>query len=190
MPQTNSKVAFLPFHAINEFMTNEYRLVVIRTALEALPHLPENYRTPLDHFIQKFVQVPGFRDSRKAPAAVKARPLAVAFEKSPELVGAVISAWAESHAPLRQQLFDLLTSRGWEILPTEADRTKLPGFLTKWPKGEDFEILQAAFKEKYPENPAGPDDISLMCVWLAGRLPYEMQETPLAGDQEQEAPAA
>jgi hypothetical protein len=108
--------------------------------------------------------------------ALKVRPMASAFEKNPELVAAVISAWAESHNELRQMVYDLLKSRNWEILPPDTDRTKLPGFLTKWPRGEDFTTLNQAFGEMYPQNPTPSDDVSLMVVWLSGRLPYEMQE--------------
>jgi hypothetical protein len=170
------KVSFLPFHAINEFMTPEYRLVVVRSALEALPGLPESFRAPIDRLTRKHVQVTGFRNSLKAPLALKVRPLASAYEKNPELVAAVLSAWAEAHAGLRQRVYDLLKSRNWELLPPDTDRTKLPGFLTKWPKGEDFTTLNQAFVEKYPDDPAPSDDVSLMVVWLSGRLPYEMSE--------------
>ncbi len=170
------KVSFLPFHAINEFMTQEYRLMVVRSTLEALPGLPESFRAPIDRLTRKLVQVTGFRNSLKAPLPLKVRPLATAYEKNAELVAAVISAWAEAHSDLRQQVYDLLKARNWEILPPEADRTKLPGFLTKWPKGDDFAALNKAFTEMYPESPTPSDDVSLMVVWLSGRLPFERQE--------------
>jgi hypothetical protein len=157
-------------------MTNEYRLMVVRSTLEALPNLSESFRVPIDRLTRKIVQVMGFRNSLKAPMALKVRPMASAFEKNPELVAAVISAWAESHNELRQMVYDLLKSRNWEILPPDTDRTKLPGFLTKWPRGEDFTTLNQAFGEMYPQNPTPSDDVSLMVVWLSGRLPYEMQE--------------
>jgi hypothetical protein len=170
------KVSFLPFHAINEFMTPEYRLMVVRSTLEALPDLAETFRAPVDRLTRKYVQVTGFRNSLKAPLALKVRPLAAAYEKNPELVAAVISAWAEAHNELRSRVYDLLKSRNWEILPADTDRAKLPGFLTKWPKGEDFAKLNQAYAEMYPQNPTPSDDVSLMVVWLSGRLPYEMQE--------------
>jgi hypothetical protein len=176
------EVSFLPFHAINEFMNSEYRLNVIRSTLNSMPTLSGELRAPIDRLTKKIVKVPGFRNSLKAPAPIKARPLAEAFEKSPELVVAILSAWADSHHELRQQVFDLLKSRNWEILPVEADRTKMPGFLTVWPKGEDFEVLSAAFKEMYPEVEASTDDISLMVVWLSDRLPYQVEGEEESGE--------
>jgi len=148
---------------------------VVRFTLNALPGLPEEYRARVDRLTRKTVQVPGFRNSAKAPVAVRVKPTADAFEKSPQLVAAMLSAWAEAHPALRQQIYDLLVSRGWDILPVEADRTKLPGFITKWPKDEDFEKIISAFKEKYPDETVEDDDISLMVVWLSARLPYQTE---------------
>jgi hypothetical protein len=172
----NKKAKFLPFHALNEFMRPDYRLEVVRVALYALPELPENFRTPIEHLTRKFIQVPGFRNSGKAPAALRVRPTAEAFEKRPDLVAAILSAWAESHSELRQRIYDLLKARNWDLLPPEADRTKLPGFLPDWPSGEDFDILNEAYKEMFPEATNSTDDISLMVVWLSGQLPFP-QET-------------
>jgi hypothetical protein len=117
--------------------------------------------------------VPGFRDGSQAPATFKVAPTVSAFEKSPDLVAAILAAWAETQSDLRTKVYDLLKERGWELLPLEADRTKLPGFLTKWPgKDEDFDVLNTVFAEKHPSQEATTDDVSLMVVWLSGRLPF------------------
>jgi len=176
------KAQFLPFHAINEFMRPDFRLEVVRSALYALPNLPESFRAPIDRLTKKVVQVPGFRNSVKAPTALKVKPTAAAFEKSSDLAAAVLSAWAEAHLELRQQVYDLLVSRDWEVLSPNADRTKIPGFLTRWPKGEDFEVLNKAYAEKYTESQASSDQVSLMVVWISGRLPYQ-----LVGEEEEQA---
>lgn len=168
-------IHYLPFHALNEFMNSEYRLNVVRLALSALPRLGNEYRAPVDRLTRQYVQVPGFRNSAKAPVPVKARSIAGSFEKSPELVANIVAAWAASLPDLRQKVYDLLVERGWEVLPPEADRRRLPGFLPTWPRGEDFEVLNNAFKEKYPDSDASSDDVSLMVVWLSGRLPYAVE---------------
>jgi hypothetical protein len=170
------QVEFLPFHALNEFMRPDYRLSVVRTALNALPGLPSGFRAPIDKLTKQVVRVPGFRNGAQAPTPMKVGPMAAAFEKSPELVAAVLAAWAESLPDLRQKVYDLLKSRNWEVLPSEADRTKIPGFLTHWPKGEDFEVLNKAFAEAYPGFSPTTDDVSLMVVWISGRLPYHVDE--------------
>jgi hypothetical protein len=172
----NQTVELLPFHAINEFMRNDFRLAVVRSSLSSLPGLPGYHRTAIDRLTKKYVKVPGFRNSEKAPAAVKAVPIAESFEKRPELVGAVLSAWAEGHADLRQKAYNLLTERGWEVLPLEADRVKLGGFFVTWPKEESFDTLQQAFVEKYPDTIYTKDEILLMVVWITMHLPYQMVE--------------
>jgi hypothetical protein len=164
---------FLPFHAINEFMRDDYRSNVIRSTLNTLSTLPAKYRDPVDRLSKRNVQVPGFRISTKAPVLLKLKPTIDAFVKNSQMAAAILSAWAEMHTDLRSQVHELLTSRGWEILPPEADRTKLPGFIPTWPKEEDFEKLSLAFKEKYPATEASDDDINLMAVWVGGRLPYQ-----------------
>lgn len=178
MPEDKSekKVSFLPFHAINEFMTSEYRLEVVRSTLAALPELPEQYQNPINKLSGRLVKIPGFRHSLKAPTPLRIKPTVDAFEKSPELVAAILSAWAEVHTGLRENVFALLQARGWEILPIDAERLKLPGFITIWPQGENFEALSQAYSEMFPEAPASNDDIALMVVWISGRLPYQFTE--------------
>jgi hypothetical protein len=176
------KARFLPFHAINDFMRPDFRLAVVRAALQAAPGMPDDLRQPLDRLVKKAVKVPGFRDGSKAPTPLKVRPTAEAFEKSPDLVGAVLAVWAQSNPGLGQQVYDLLVEKGWEVLPLEANRAKLPGFMPAWPKGQDFEALNQAFHEKYPQAEAANDDISLMVVWVSGRLPYATE-----GEDEQDS---
>jgi len=181
----DKKVSFLPFNALNEFMRPDYRQAVVHSVLQALPGLPENHQAALNRLTKKLVQIPGFRNSAAAPVSVRSKHVIRAFEKNPDMAAAVLSAWSETRAELRQQVFDLLKSRDWELLPPEADRTKLPGFLTTWPVGEDFSILNDSFSASYPEHSASTDDVSLMVVWLSGRLPYDQDETadePDAGE--------
>ncbi|MFM8323136.1 MAG: hypothetical protein ACKOC5_19670, partial [Chloroflexota bacterium] len=77
--------------------------------------------------------------------------------------------------------------------PPEADRTRLPGFGVTWPKNEDFELLNNAFTEKYPDADQTTDDVSLMAVWVSLRLPMELEDEaetePDAGDLPAEAAA-
>jgi hypothetical protein len=183
--QKDQQARFLPFHAINEFMRPDFRADVIRSVMLALPSLPEALRTQIDKITRRVVKVPGFRNSAKAPAALRVKPTAEAFEKNAGLVAAILSAWNEAHPELRGQVYELLTERGWEILPADADRTKLPGFLTRWPKGEDFETLTNAYAERFPGSETSSDDVSLMVVWLSGRLPYEL----VGDDEEDDKPA-
>ena len=171
------KAQFLPFHAINEFMRDDYQMEVVRRTLQSLDDLPGSLRQPIDRLTRQKVHVPGFRNADKAPAGVRLRPTAEAFEKSPELAAAILSAWAAVRADLASRVYDFLVSQGWEILPVDADRSRLPGFLTRWPLGKSFEQLYKAYIEAYPDCKDNQDDVSLMIVWLSGRLPFETEET-------------
>jgi len=175
--EAEKKVSFFPYHAINEFMTDEYRQHVVRSVLEALPNLPDEHRQAINKLTLKHVKIPGFRNSLKAPLALKVRLTIEAFQKRPEMVAAILSAWAEYYPAARQNVFDLLVARGWELLPIDADRKKLPGLLTHWPKDETFERIQEAYKAAYPDPPVPDNDIALMVVWLSGRLPYQFSES-------------
>jgi hypothetical protein len=134
----NPTTQFLPFHAVNEFMRSDYRRDVVRLTLTSLPDLPENFRIAVDQVTRATVQVPGFRNSAKAPLIKRVKPTSEAFEKSPHLVAVILSAWAEAHQTLRQQVYDLLIDRGWDLLPPSTDRTQLPGFFMTWGDGPDF----------------------------------------------------
>jgi hypothetical protein len=173
MSAEKPKMEFIPFHAINEFMRNEYRMAVLRYTMLALPDLDSKTQSNVNKLTKKYVKVPGFRNSAKAPATVKAVGMVKPFEKEPKLVAGIISAWAESQAELRQQIFDILVGFGWKLLPAEANRTRLPGFLTQWPEEEDFEVIYAAYTDTYPKGEHGIDDVGLMAVWMSLRLPVE-----------------
>lgn len=168
----SDEVVYLPFHAINEFMTGTYRLQVIRQVLSALQELPGDLQARLNRYTRQWVQIPGFRNSAKAPAALKAQAMVSAFEKQPDLVATILQSWSGLHTVLREEVIETLSQRQWELLPGDADRTRLPGFLAEWPEGENFETLVAAYRAYAPSSTARDDDISLMAVWLSGRLPY------------------
>lgn len=170
----NEQTQFLPFHAINEFMLTEYRREVIKTVLSSLNALELDNQKKINLLIKRNVKVPGFRNSSQAPLPMLINGAIQAFEKSASFSAQILSAWAELHPELRNNVQALLENRDWKILPEETDRTKLPGFLTRWPAEDSFEMLIKAFRETFPEASASDDDISLMIVWLSGRLPYEM----------------
>lgn len=190
------KTEFLPFHAINEYMRPDFRLKVVRDTLTAQTSLDEHLSNELNQIIKKRVSVPGFRHGDKAPALVKVLPTSKAFEKNPDLVAVILSCWAEIQSELRDQVYALLKSRNWQIYPeTEGadlstlnlemikewpvlsiavNRSKLPGFFTHWPKGEDFDTLYNNFTALFPDSDASIDKVSLMVVWLSMRLPLQV----------------
>lgn len=185
MSEDQKAARFLPFHAINQFMLPDYRQGILRAVLSALPGLPAQISSRLNQLIKRHVRVPGFRNSQKAPAHFIVKPLADAFEKHSDLAAAVLAAWCETQPTLREQVFSVLSARGWELLPVDTDRTRLPGFFTRWPQGEDYDQIYSAVQSAYPDSESTAYDVSLMAVWLSMRLPYEQfSKSEEAADQE------
>ena len=172
----NKEARFIPFAAVNEFLLTDYRQKLILAVLANLDQLSEERRGNINRLVKRLVQVPGFRNSALAPAPVKARAAVSTFERSSEFAANIMAGLAELKPALAKKAYDLLTSRGWEVLPLDADRTKLPGFLTRWPKSETFDILDEAYQKAYPDDGEHEYDINMMISWLWGRLPVELVE--------------
>lgn len=188
----NDQISFLPFHAVSQFMRDDYQMQVARAVLEGWNTIPEASRKTISQYTQRSLRVPGFRNATKAPLLARLKPSAEAIGKNAAFAAAMLSAWASLHPDLMQKIYNLLTARGWKLLPIEADRTKIPGFLPRWQASENFDVLIADFRTRHPEDATSDDDICLMSVWLAGRLPYQLVEAALedsapveevAGDQ-------
>ena len=173
---SEKRAQFIPFNAVNEFLVPEYRLKIIQQAFAEFNKLPETRQAAINRLVKKMVQVSGFRNSTLAPAPVKARAAVSTFEKSADFSAQIMGAWHDLHPELAQKIYDFLKSRGWELLPLDADRSKLPGFLTRWSKEETFEVLDDAYAAMYPGNETHEYDINMMIAWLSGRLPVEMVE--------------
>jgi hypothetical protein len=173
MSDEKPQMQFIPFHAINEFMRSDFRISFLRSTMQALPELSSKTQANLNKLTKRYVKVPGFRNSAKAPASVKAVGMVKAFEKEPKLVAAVLSAWVEANIELLEQVYSILNGFGWKLLPLEANRARLPGFLTEWPEEEDYEKIYATYEETYPESKHSIDEVSLMAVWISLRLPVD-----------------
>lgn len=172
MHMSDAKVQFLPFHAINEFMLDEYRQKVLSTVLSRSGELSLAQKGALAGQMKRHVSVQGFRNSSAAPLPLKIRAASAAFQRNADFAGRMLQSWADLHPELRCQVYDLLMEREWSILPADVDRSKLSGFLTDWPEKETYEVLNQAFVAKFPDSPASEDDVRLMVVWIGNRLPY------------------
>lgn len=183
------RAKFIPFHAINEFMLPEYRLKLLQEVFGNFDRLTEQRRSSINRLVKKLVKVAGFRNSALAPAALKSRAAVSAFERSSEMVAQICQAWFELHTDLAAKVVEFLKSRGWEVLPVEADRAVLPGFLTRWPEKDNFVTLDDAFAQAYPEDTTHEYDLNMMFVWVSGRLPVELVAEEVrqaqAGDEQE-----
>jgi len=172
----DKKARFLPFHAINEYMLDDYRQLVIQSVLGNFNKLSEERQRKIKSLIKNLVRVQGFRNSSVAPLPLKINGCIDTYKKSHEFVAQILAAWSEINFETKKTIFHYLEERSWKLLPIEADRSLLPGFMLEWPKEDSFEILIDSFREKYPDYSLSDDDVSLMVVWLSNRLPYEMVE--------------
>ncbi len=166
-------VEFIKFNAINEFMLEEYRLQVIQTVFDSFSRLSPEWQRRMVNGIKSYLSIPGFRNPNQAPLVLKMRHAVTAFQKNADFCALTLQIWSEANKELRAELAETLISKGWNVLPPEVDRTTLPGFLTSWPAGEDYDTVESAYKLKNPASNAPPDDIRLMAVWLSGRLPLK-----------------
>lgn len=181
--QKKSKVAFLPWHAINAFMLEDFQLEILRDVLSGYDTLSSDQRRTLNSHIKSGVKVPGFRNSISAPVSLKAKNAGEYFEKNADFVVSVLDAWFTIYQPLSELVFRLLTEKNWRILPLDANRKKLPGFLPQWPEEQQFSYLVEEFRNQFPDETKYSDNqISLMCVWLSGRLPFELVEKNIVED--------
>ena len=167
----DNQVRFYPFNVINEYMLPEFRQAVITKVFQGADKLSGPSKGKFGGLVRKFIQIPGFRNSALAPLTLKVRAAIGLFASKPEFSGAILQTWAELNSELRKQVFDLLTSRGWEILPDDANRSALPGFQLDWPKEETYDTLGEAFKAAYPDATVDDYYLRLMAVWISGRLP-------------------
>ncbi len=184
--QDETQDEFYPFHVINEFMLPDFRLHVIQSVYAGLDRLSGERRSVINGMVKRHVQVPGFRNSAQAPSGIKAKASVSVFERRADFVAQTLQAWSDLRPELRQTVFDFLEGREWDLLPPDADRTKLPGFFTDWPEGETYDLLGEAFAQAYPDLTVEENDLRLMIVWLASRLPFEMDEEEEIEEEDEE----
>lgn len=168
------KVQVLQFHAVNEFMREDYRLIVLHEVFSALDLCTPMQKQLILRMFSKNVTVPGFRNSGLAPLSIKIKNSPTLFERSHDFSATIMECWSNLHPELKSAIHALLTERGWTLQPLEIDRSLLPGFQIDWPKTDKFEVLINALQESHPEMKESDDNISLMAVWVGNKLPYNL----------------
>ena len=170
----DKKIKVLPFHAVNEFMRDDYRLDVLHEVFSALDQCTPMQKQLILRMFSKNVNVPGFRNSGLAPLSIKIKNSPTLFERSHEFSATIMECWSNLHPELKTAMQTLLTERGWTLQPLETDRTQLPGFQIDWPKPDNFESLIKGIQAAQPELKESDDNISLMAVWVGNKLPYNL----------------
>lgn len=168
------KVQVLQFHAVNEFMREDYRLAVLQEVFSALDQCTTIQKQLILRMFSKNVTVPGFRNSGLAPLSIKIKNSPSLFERSHDFSATIMECWSNLHPELKSAMHALLSERGWMLQPLEIDRSLLPGFQIDWPKTDNFENLIKAIHEAHPDLKESDDNISLMAVWVGNKLPYNL----------------
>lgn len=178
--QTDQYEEYLPFNAINEFMRDDYRLIILHETITHLNDTSPEQQKEISKLISQYVKIPGFRKSNLAPAAMKAKNSVALFQQSAAFSSKIVETWSSIHPKLKEIVWDVLTEKGWEPASLDSDRTALPGFQIHWPKADTFEAISTAVRKLAPDLSETDDDISLMAVWIGNRLPYDLfiDETP------------
>jgi hypothetical protein len=172
----NKKAQFLPFHAVNEFMRDDFRLTILHEVFQNLEKVNKEQSLQINRLFSKGVQIAGFRNSSQAPLAVKIRHSTSLFERSADFASLIINLWSQLHLILRSDIWQILDKKDWKPLPMEADRSLLPGFRVDWPTGDTFDTFIKAYRENTPDSSESDDNICLMVVWMANKLPYNQNE--------------
>jgi hypothetical protein len=168
------KVVYLPFHAVNQFMRDDYRLTIIHEVFGSLDQCTSSQRQVITRLFTKGVTIQGFRNSSQAPLPIRIKHSPALFEKSAEFAATIMECWSNLHPELKTATYQLLSERSWNPQPVELDRSLLPGFLTDWPKSDTFEVLMDLVHKAKPQLEESDDNISLMVVWVGNRLPYNL----------------
>lgn len=179
----NEQKMYLPFHAVNEFMRDDFRIQIIQEVFSQTEKCDPETRSRLGKLVLKKIQVPGFRNSNQAPLSIKIKNSPGIFEKSAEFAALMMECWSQIHGGLKENMYSLLIESGWKIPALSEDRTNLPGFQIDWPKEHKFEFLCKQIREKHPEIIESDDEISLMAVWIGNRLPYNLYAGEEDSDQ-------
>jgi hypothetical protein len=174
---------YLPFHAVNEYMREDFRLQVIHEVFTNLESCNPEFRSRLGKMVSKKIQVPGFRNSNQAPTNFKIKNSLGIFEKSAEFAALVMECWSQIHSDLRKKTHAILVENGWKIPALPEDRTLQTGFQLDWPKEHKFEFFCQQIREKHPDTQESDDEISLMVVWTGNRLPFNLYAEAEDSDQ-------
>lgn len=168
------EIRMLPFHAVNEFMRDDYRLTILQEVFNELGKCNPIQRTKISSLFSSGVKLPGFRNSSLAPVLIRVKNSVGLFEKSADFAGIILECWSNLHVELKGIIFEALTQKGWQLHPLQLDRTELPGFGTDWPKEDTFELICKSVNEAQPALKESDDNISLMAVWVGNKLPYNL----------------
>ena len=163
--------SLLPLISLNVFLLPDFRREILTTVLDQKDNLSPEIKQEFRQAIKEFVKISGFRNPLAAPQALQVRAMESPFEKESRFVKAILSSWADINSDLQAKVQAVLHELGFEPnvqAPLYPDPEN--AFAVGWPEDLSFEKLADLVKQK-TEIDASSNEISLMTVWLTGRLP-------------------
>jgi len=163
--------SLLPLISLNVFLLPDFRREILTTVLNQKDNLSPEIKQEFRQAIKEFVKISGFRNPLAAPQALQVRAMESPFEKESRFVKAILSSWADLKLDLGAKVQSVLPELGFEPndqAPLYPDPEN--AFAVGWPEDLSFEKLADLVKQK-TEIDASSNEISLMTVWLTGRLP-------------------
>lgn len=163
----------LPFKSINVYIERDYLEKVAKNILEGVGKLKKEEQIGFSQNFRKFVSVLGFRNPLRAPLSLQVNAYASAFEEKEEVIPFSLTTWAKVNTDLADKVKSWLESEGWEGLALVRDYEEDSGFIADWPDDITFDQVEENFQKAHPEFEFDRDDLILMVLWIAGKLPKE-----------------
>ncbi|PKN60689.1 MAG: hypothetical protein CVU53_01790 [Deltaproteobacteria bacterium HGW-Deltaproteobacteria-11] len=166
---TNYPHRSTPLSILNDAMTEEFRSIVIRRALDCLEQASAQARRQLRAELRRHVRLPGFADSTRALNSPK-RPaliseLITASHRSDALMGTILRVWDQSHPELHQAVLAFLRDSADPVREPVPVETEFPRI---WPQSHMLAAV-ASVRQQHPSF--DEDDTALMLCYISGRAP-------------------
>jgi hypothetical protein len=161
------------YRAINVYVEREHLEDVLERILKGINSLSKPEQIEFIKKFKQYVKVNGFRNPTMAPLPLRVNAYAIAFEDKDETVPFTLSTWTKINPDLANEVKSWLEDKGWEDLALVREYDEDGGFKSDWPEDFGSEDLIADFQKDHPESSFEPDDITLMALWVSGKLPRE-----------------
>jgi hypothetical protein len=163
----------LPFKSINVYIERDYLEKVTKNVLEGFGKLSKEEQIQFSQNFRKYVSVLGFRNPLRAPLSLQINAYASAFEEKEEVIPFSLTTWAKVNNNLAEKVLSWLNSEGWEDLALAREYEEDSGFVADWPDDISFDQVEEQFQKAHPDFEFDRDDLILMVLWIAGKLPIE-----------------
>lgn len=166
-----NQVENLPFKTINVYIERGFLEEILEQILSNLKNLSKETQGEFNQVFRKYVTVLGFRNPLHAPRPLQIKAFANAFEEKEEIIPFTLSTWASVNKNLANDVLDWLKSKKWDDLALHRSYEDSLGFTNDWPENQSLESISEKFQESNPDSAFSKDEIMLMILWVAGRLP-------------------